>query len=73
MAQMEQNQSWRPKFLLVGAVVGAVVGLGTAYLLARTAEENRGGPPQINTGDAVKAAVGVLGMMRGIAALGDKR
>ena len=50
----------------------AVIGAGTAYLLARTAEESGGGPPQISTGDAVKAAVGVIGVVRGIASLGDR-
>jgi hypothetical protein len=68
----EQASSWRTRFLLIGAGLGAVVGLGTAYLLARTAEENGEGPPNISTGDAVKAAVGIIGMMRGIASLGDR-
>lgn len=75
MTQLQSDQSasnWRTRFLLMGAGLGAVVGLGTAYLLARTAEERGGGPPQISTGDAVKAAVGIVGVIRGIAALGDK-
>lgn len=56
----------------MGAFIGALVGAGTAYLLARTAEESGGGPPQISTGDAIKSAIGIVGIVRGIAALGDR-
>ena len=60
--------------LLVGAVSGAVIGAGTAYLLLRTAEENDSEqPPQINTSDILRTVVGVVGTMRGIAALGKNK
>ncbi|MDX1664204.1 MAG: hypothetical protein R3272_10435 [Candidatus Promineifilaceae bacterium] len=69
---MSEN-SWKTKLYVVGAGVGALVGIGTAYLLARTAEESgQQGPPEISTGDAVKSVIGIVGIMRGIAALGDK-
>ncbi len=75
MSEIEQNNlnsmnSWKTRFLVAGTAVGAVVGLGTAYLLARTAEENSSGPPQITTTDALKAGVSVVGVIRGIASLG---
>ena len=76
MSQLEQSnlngiRSWKTKFLVAGTTVGAIVGLGTAYLLARTAEENSaGGPPTITTTDALKAGVSVIGVIRGIASLG---
>ena len=66
------QQNWKNKFLISGAVIGALAGLGTAYLLARTSEEKGGGPPQIQTVDALRASVGVIGVVRAIAALGDK-
>jgi hypothetical protein len=66
------NEPWKTKMLIVGGVLGAVIGLGTAYLLVREAEEKGGGPPEISTADAVKATVGVIGLMRGIASLGDR-
>ena len=50
---------------------GALLGLATAYLMVRTAEENKGGPPTVNTVDALKASIGVIGIIRSIAALGD--
>lgn len=69
---MSTTDNWKNKTLIVGAVVGALIGLGTAYLLARTAEESGGGPPEISTGEAIKTAIGVVGIMRGIASLGDR-
>ena len=48
-----------------------MLGVATAYLLIRTAEEKHGGLPKISTGDAVKSVIGVIGLMRGIASLGD--
>ena len=51
--------------------MGAIVGLGTAYLLAKNSEESHGGPPDISVGDAIKSSVAVLGVMRAIASLGD--
>jgi gas vesicle protein len=67
------NDNWRPKLYIAGIAIGALVGFGTAYLLARTAEENRSGrPPEISTADAIKTAIGVIGVVRGIASLGDR-
>ena len=74
MRQLETmtDEQWKTRTLILGALVGAILGVGTAYLLNRTAEESGGGPPQITTGDAVKAAIGIVGVMRGIASLGDR-
>lgn len=67
------TDNWRPKLYIAGIAIGALVGFGTAYLLGRTAEEaNRGAPPAISTSDAIKSAIGIIGVMRGIAALGDR-
>jgi hypothetical protein len=65
------NDNWKMKMLIGGAVLGASVGLATSYLLSRTIEERGGEQPDINTMDALKAVVGVIGVMRGIAALGS--
>jgi len=69
---MNTTNNWKTKFLLVGTAIGAIVGLGTAYLLTRTAEETEGGPPKITTTDALKVGVSVIGVARGIAALGKR-
>lgn len=67
------DDSWKKQTYIIGAFLGTLVGLGTAYLLVRTTEESSsGGPPNVSTGDAVKALIGIVGVARGIAALGDK-
>jgi hypothetical protein len=71
--ETQPELNWRTKFIVIGGLLGALVGAGTAYLMARTADENQAGPPSISTSDAVKAAVAVIGTIRGIAALGDRR
>lgn len=68
---MTTTDNWKTRTLVVGAIVGALIGVASAYLLARTAEESGGGPPQISTGDAIKSAIGIVGLVRGIASLGD--
>ena len=72
MSQVTSNHNWKTKVLIIGTAIGALVGLGTAYLLARTAEENNDGPPKIKTGDALKVGVNVIGVMRGIASLAGR-
>ncbi len=73
MAVEQNHTSWKANILLIGTVLGALVGLGTAYLLARTAEELQDGPPKINTTDALKVGINVVGVMRGIASLADRK
>jgi len=72
MAQVESTGNWKMKVLLIGTALGAAVGLGTAYLLVRTAAEHHDGPPKIKTGDALKIGVNVIGVIRGIAALAGR-
>ena len=69
----EQNNNWKTKVLLVGAIIGAIAGVGAAYLMIRTAEENQGGPPEVKTTDVLKATLNVIGLVRGIAALGNPK
>jgi len=69
----EENNDWKTKTLILGAIIGALIGLGTGYLLTKSAEESGGQPPQISTGDAIKATLGIIGVVRGIVALGDRK
>jgi NhaP-type Na+/H+ or K+/H+ antiporter len=62
---------WKTKMLIGGVALGASVGLATAYLLSRTIEERGGDAPDFNTMDTLKVVVGVIGIVRGIAALGS--
>jgi hypothetical protein len=65
------HSNWKTNLLLVGTIGGALIGAGTAYLLARAAESNKGGPPEISTKDLLSTGIAVIGVIRGIAALGD--
>ncbi len=69
--EMELNNSWKTKTYIIGAVAGALLGLGTAFLLARSSDERSGGPPEVTTLDALKVGVAVIGLVRGIASLGN--
>jgi hypothetical protein len=74
MQAMDKNikevQNWKPKVLLIGAVLGAVVGAGAAYLFATQAEK-AGNRPTVTPGDGVRLGLLVLGLLRQVAALGD--
>lgn len=65
------GDGWKTNYLLGGAVVGALVGVATAYFMVRNAEETHGGPPQIKSSDIIKSGVGVVGLVRAIASLGE--
>ena len=68
----ENDSSWKTKFLVGGAVMGALIGVATAYLLTRTSEEERGGPPQISATEALTLGISTIGLVRGIAQLGNR-
>ena len=68
---MNSNPNWKTNLLLIGAISGALIGAGTAYLLARSAENNQGGPPEIATRDLLSTGIAIIGVIRGIASLGD--
>ena len=70
---LENNNNWKTKTLVMSVLIGAAVGLGTGYLLTRSAEEQGGQPPEMTTGDAIKAALGIFGVVRGIVALGERK
>ncbi len=60
-------ENWKPRVLLIGGVLGALVGVAAAYLLIQRAEEDR--PPKMNVGEGVKLGVMVFGLLRSIASL----
>jgi len=60
-------ENWRPRILVIGGVLGALVGVAAAYLLIQRAEEDK--PPKMNVGEGVKLGVMVFGLLRSIASL----
>ena len=66
---MESDTSWKARTLFVSALVGAVTGIGAAYLLVRRAEQDQD-TPMLTTGDGISLGLLVLGLLRQIARLG---
>ena len=68
------DESWQPRVYALGGLVGAVLGLLSAYLFVRAAEEqHQGDAPTIpGTGDAVKLGISLLGIIRTITEWGSR-
>jgi hypothetical protein len=62
---------WRVKALIIGGAVGALAGLGAAYLYIRNIEE-AGEPPQLGTRDALQVGMSLFSLVRQVASLGNK-
>ncbi len=66
------DDSWKRNALIIGAVIGALVGLGAAYLMIQNAER-QGSQINVTAGDGVKLGITVMGLLRQVAALGEGR
>ena len=64
------RENWKSKTLLFGALVGALVGVGAAYLMVQRADKE-GGSVRMGTGEGIKLGLLVLGLLRQVAQLGD--
>jgi hypothetical protein len=68
-----ETENWKPKVLVVGAVIGALVGIGAAYLFTQQSERERGyEAPDLSAGDGVKLGLLLLGLLRSVADLANK-
>lgn len=68
---MDELDSWKKKTMVIGIVAGAIMGLAGAMIVIERATRERT-LPQISAGDGVKLGLGLLGVMRLIADLGDR-
>jgi hypothetical protein len=66
----DEIDNWKPKALLIGALVGAAVGVGATYLFVQNAERE-GSTPSISAGEGVKLGLLILGLLRSVAVLGE--
>ncbi len=64
------EQEWRTKALIIGGVVGALLGLGAAYIYINAAEES-GEQPEVTPGSAVTIGLSLLALLRQVAAIGE--
>jgi hypothetical protein len=66
----QPDQSWKMKTLVIGGVLGALIGVSAAYLLAKRAEE-QGKTLAISPAKGVQLGVLVAGVLRSILNLGE--
>lgn len=64
------ENAWKSKTLLIGGIIGALTGLGTAYLLTQKAEKE-GESLSLNSGQGIKLGLLVLGTLRQVLQLDD--
>jgi hypothetical protein len=67
---VEMDTSWAGKVLVIGALVGALTGLGAAYLLIQRAKRIAE-PPNLNASEGIKLGLLVFGLLRQVAMLGS--
>ena len=63
MDEIEKTNNQTSKILAIGAIVGALTGVGTAYLLTKNAEKD-GEELAITTGQGLKLGLLILGTLR---------
>jgi hypothetical protein len=64
------DEDWKVRVLAIGVVVGALTGLGAAYLLLQRAKR-RAEPPNLNASEGIKLGLLVFGLLRQVAMLGS--
>ncbi|MBN1966882.1 MAG: hypothetical protein JW910_19675 [Anaerolineae bacterium] len=74
VAPAAPDETWKRQAYLIGAAIGLVLGLLSAYLFVRAAGEttDQSKPYRVGTGDAMRLTLAVLGLVRQIAELGGK-
>ena len=68
--EKETNSIWKTRTLVAGTLIGALIGLGAAFLMTRRAEQE-GTELTITTGKGLKMGMLVVGLLRSIMNLGD--
>jgi hypothetical protein len=62
--------TWKNKSLLIGVILGALAGLGSALLYIRAAEDaGVEEPSRIGTGDALKLGISIFSLIKQVSNL----
>ena len=64
------DEDWKVRVLAIGVVIGALTGLGAAYLLLQRSKR-RAEPPNLNASEGIKLGLLVFGLLRQVAMLGN--
>jgi CBS-domain-containing membrane protein len=65
-----ETPDWKPRALIIGTVIGALVGLGAAYLYSQRVEADNA-QPRLRPADGVRLGVLVMALLRSVAELGE--
>jgi hypothetical protein len=63
------DSAWTAKILGIGAALGALTGMGAAYLLVTQAKK-KGVLPDLNASEGIRLALLLFGLLRSVALLG---
>jgi hypothetical protein len=64
------DNAWKLRTLFIGGAIGALVGLGAAFLLTKRAEQ-KGQSLAITPGKGVQLGVMIAGLLRSVLSLGE--
>lgn len=64
----DSGPNWKAKVLIIGAVSGALVGLGAAFLFIQNSEDDTQ-PPEFTAGKGLKIGLLLLGLVRNVSDL----
>ncbi len=68
--RMDKVGGWKARTFLIGGILGALTGVGAAYMVVRR-WESTGGPPRLSSGEGLRLGLLVLGMLRQVSQLGE--
>ncbi|MBN2470000.1 MAG: hypothetical protein JXN59_04675 [Anaerolineae bacterium] len=67
------GMTWRRRTYIMGAIIGLLLGVLSAYLFIRASEEDLvDQPKKIKTGDMMKMSLAVAALVRQFAEMGSK-
>ncbi len=69
---MDETNNWRIKTLVVGALLGAVAGTLGAFMLIQRSGQNQG-QPKLTAGEGVKLGVSLLGVLKLISEISERK
>jgi hypothetical protein len=68
----QDMDSWKKSTLIIGVVIGALLGLGAAYVLIQNAEKE-GAKVKLSAGEGVKLGITAMALLRQVAEMGSRR
>jgi hypothetical protein len=66
-----KDKGWKTKTIVIGAVIGALAGAASGFMLVKRAEAEET-KPKLTAGEGVQLGLSVLGVLRMIAGFGSE-